>query len=156
MKYAWPLLLQLLALIAGIAEAILPSFGILSILCAALFAYSWYWILSHLGSAAPWAFGGADLILIPLSVWIAFKLMNVINISHSATLGSGSGLDAEEQHLQKLIGLEGLVESPLRPIGKVLVNGDVYEAKTESEFLSQGEKIQVQKIYGNQIIVARI
>ena len=155
MKFTWPILLQFLALVAGIAEVVLPSFGLLTILCLSLLGYSWFWILTRLSSSAPWIFGAADLILIPFAVYAAFKLLAIVKISHHSTLGSGGGLDDQEIALKKIIGELGIVESPLRPVGKILVGEKVYEAKAEGEFLAQGEHIKILKIIGTQIIVAR-
>jgi membrane-bound ClpP family serine protease len=155
MKFAWPILLQFLSILAGMAEALLPSFGLLTVLCLSLFGYSWFWILTRLSGGAPWIFGAADIVIIPCAVYAAFKLLGIVKISHHSSLGSGAGLEDQENALKKIIGEFGIVESSLRPVGKILVGETVFEAKAEGEFLAQGERIKILRIIGTQIIVER-
>ncbi len=54
------------------------------------------------------------------------------------------------------VGDRGIALSRLAPIGKVVVNDNIYEAKSFNGFINQKEKIEVIKIESNKIIVKKI
>jgi membrane-bound serine protease (ClpP class) len=60
------------------------------------------------------------------------------------------------QGLHELIGQQGIVETVLRPSGKVLINGEVYDATSERSFLEKGEKIIVHKVEASQLFVRKV
>ena len=51
------------------------------------------------------------------------------------------------------VGDRGVTLSRLAPMGKVLVNGEEYEAKFREGFLDSGVEIEVVEIEGNILIV---
>ena len=142
-------------MVVGVAEALLPSFGILTVLCLGLMGYSLYLITTDLPQAALLAFGLADLILVPVTVWVAIKLVSRSKLSHGSSLGTGSGLEKTEAQWQSLIGETGVVEAQLRPSGKVNIRGDVYEASSGGDLLDKGEKVTVVSAVGSKIIVEK-
>ncbi|PIS00912.1 MAG: hypothetical protein COT84_05535 [Chlamydiae bacterium CG10_big_fil_rev_8_21_14_0_10_35_9] len=66
--------------------------------------------------------------------------------------GYTSGISKE--NLPK-VGMEGTVYSPLRPSGKVLINGEIYDASSLREFIEKEEKIIVSDIIGSRVIVRK-
>lgn len=55
-----------------------------------------------------------------------------------------------------LIGVEGVAATVLRLSGKVRINGEVYDAVSESEFIERGEKIRVIRFENSQLYVERV
>jgi membrane-bound serine protease (ClpP class) len=55
-----------------------------------------------------------------------------------------------------LKGKNGIAQTVLRPGGKVLIEGEVYDAVTEGGFIDRGEKIVVVKVGTAQLYVDRI
>lgn len=55
------------------------------------------------------------------------------------------------KHLE--VGNEGVVLSPLRPAGKVIIKEEVYDAVSSGKFLEKGVKVTVVGIEGSKIIV---
>ncbi len=155
MNYAWPLFLQLLSLAVGVAEALVPSFGILVVVCLGLMGYSWYYIVENLPASARLVFGLADILLVPATVWLAVKLVSRSKLSHGSSVGSGSGLEETEKKWQSLIGARGTVETQLRPIGKVNIGGEIHEATTGGDLLNPGTPVKVVSAYGSQLIVEK-
>lgn len=54
-----------------------------------------------------------------------------------------------------VVGDIGVVDTFLRPSGKISINHKIYDAKTEGEFIEKGVAIKVVKKKNNQIIVIR-
>lgn len=54
------------------------------------------------------------------------------------------------------LGEKGIAYSSLRPSGKVLINGEVYDALAESGFIEKEEEIKVMSIRANRLIVRKI
>lgn len=52
-------------------------------------------------------------------------------------------------------GSEGEVLATLRPAGKVMIGGTIYEAVTDGAFISKGEAVVVDKLDGSVIVVTR-
>ena len=53
------------------------------------------------------------------------------------------------------VGDVGCTISRLAPMGKVLVNGEEYEAKYRNGFLNKGENVVIVEIEGNVLVVER-
>ncbi len=66
--------------------------------------------------------------------------------------GSVAGLETKAM---PVVGAEGIVHSPLRPGGKILINNQVLDAVTDGVVIDKGEAIIVKKIVGFRIIVDR-
>jgi len=155
MKWLWPIALQLIAFGVAMAETLIPSFGILAAISVGLLGLSWYLILNHLPETATWIFGLADIMLIPVGLWLGLKLMSKSPLTHRNALSSGTGLEAEENTLSQLIGTQGTVASRLRPSGKVTLGENIYEALTSGEFLEEGLSIKVVGIKSGALLVER-
>jgi membrane-bound serine protease (ClpP class) len=54
---------------------------------------------------------------------------------------------------QELIGKEGIVSTELKPAGHILVDGQLYQALSESGFISRGIKVQILGGKGSHLIV---
>jgi len=156
MKYFWPVLLQALAFGVGFAEVMVISFGLLGALCIALSVYSWYYILNHLPRGAAIGFGIADLALLPFAVKFGFTLMGRSSISHRANLGTGAGFEARDEELKRHIGVTAEVDAPLRPVGKIRIGSDVYEAQTSGEFVERHVAVRITGIRGAGFIVEKV
>ena len=156
MKYFWPILIQALAFGVGIAEVMVVSFGLLAALCAALAAYSWYYIATRLPPTAAWIFGVADVLMLPVAVKIAFNSMTKSPLSHGSSLGAGSGLESMDQALHSHVGRTAVVEAPLRPTGKIRLGADVFEAQASGDFVEKGAQVKVISVAGSRFQVEKI
>jgi membrane-bound serine protease (ClpP class) len=56
---------------------------------------------------------------------------------------------------KSLIGAIGIVESILRPSGRVKIDGEIYDAYTRGEYLDKGEKIEVISAEGTSLKVKK-
>ena len=64
------------------------------------------------------------------------------------------GVDSVQQKL--LIGLAGVAHTVLRPSGKVMINNEIYDAKSEIGYIEKGDKVRVVKDETGQIYVIKI
>ncbi len=156
MRLIWPIVLQALAFAIAMAEVLLPSFGILAILCAAVGAYSWYFILTRLGHGAIIGFGIADILLIPVGIKLAFHFLSNSPISHKSDLGTGSGLEDLDRSLRRHVGVTALVDAPLRPTGKIRIGEEVYEAQTSGDWAERGSQVKVVSVIGSRFQVEKV
>lgn len=155
MNYLWPAVLQVLFFGVAMAEVVVPSFGILSLIAAGLFAWSWILIAELPRMAAIW-FGIADLILLPIGIKFAFKYLGKSPASHTSDLGIGSGLEAMDKDLSRHVGTTATVEAPLRPTGKIRVGDEVFEAQTTGEFVDRGIQVKVVSVAGSRFQVEKV
>lgn len=154
MNYLWPGVLQLLFFGVAMAEVVVPSFGILAVIAAGLFIWSWILIAELPRMAAIW-FGIADLILIPIGIRFAFRYLGKSPASHTTDLGTGSGLESLDQDLSRHVGSVATVEAPLRPTGKIKVGDEVFEAQTAGEFVDRGASVKVVSVAGSRFQVEK-
>ena len=60
-----------------------------------------------------------------------------------------------DKHKNIVVGDIGVVDTFLRPSGKISIGQKIYDAKSEGEFIEKGVEILVVKKKNNQIIVVR-
>jgi membrane-bound ClpP family serine protease len=156
MKIWVPMALQALAFAVAIGEIMLPSFGLLSLVCAALFGWSWFMLVNHFGSTACILFGAADLVLIPVFIRFAFLYLGKSSISHKTDVGHGSGLEKIDGELQRHVGVTALVDAPLRPVGRIRIGDDTFEAHTAGDWVERGASVKVTAVKGSRFAVEKI
>jgi membrane-bound ClpP family serine protease len=156
MKLLLPIALQAMAFAVAFAEVVVPSFGVLLVVCLGLAAYSWFIIVTELPFMAVAAFGLADLILIPIFIKYAFKYLGNSPISHTSDLGTGSGLDAVDKALQRHVGVTALVDATLRPTGRIRIGDEVFEAQTGGDFIEQGASVRIVSVNGSRFHVEKL
>jgi membrane-bound serine protease (ClpP class) len=62
----------------------------------------------------------------------------------------------EKVNLSALIGKIGITDTNLSPAGTVLIDGEIYEAKTDGEFIEAGRGVRVIRVHGKKITVIRV
>ena len=154
MSKIWiPIFFQAGAILVALAEVIIPSLGILTIIALALLGYSWYYIIQELSQAAAWSFLVADIILVPVTIKLALMILRISPLTHGKFLPVGSSLDGMAEPNQDLVGKKGIVESQLRPTGKAQIENQLIEVLCEDTVVEKGAEIKVVEVIGNKIIV---
>jgi membrane-bound ClpP family serine protease len=162
----WGFILGGAALGILVLELLVPSGGLLGLLCGvaiigsitAFFRYdTTFGFVSLLGYA----------ILTPLVIIFGFKLWIQSPLARRLVLGGNTGNaddegapDSAEQarlrrhaELRELIGAEGVAVTALRPIGVIKINGQRIDAMAESGIVEASTAIVVTDVYDNQIKV---
>lgn len=149
----FPIILQLVGVVVVIAEIILPSGGIISILALSIFAYSLFIVFTDISTAAGFVFVAADFVLIPVLVIVGLKLMAKSPVTLRKTLSREEGVSVQSQDLESYIGEKGTAVTDLRPAGIAVINGRRVDVVTRGEYLEKDAVILVTAVTGNQIIV---
>ena len=118
--------------------------GIIATILAIVYAYV---------NMGPWA-GHFTLIaavlLILLALFVTFRTNAIDKISLNSEIDSKVDV---MQGLNISPGDQGITISRLAPMGKVEVNGNIMEAKSEDGFIEEEQPVEVVKILSNNIIV---
>jgi len=61
-----------------------------------------------------------------------------------------------DSSLKLLVGKTGITETPLRPSGSIIIDGNTYDARAEYGFIEQGQAIKVTRFETNQLHVVKI
>jgi membrane-bound ClpP family serine protease len=137
------------------AEALLPG-AIAGIIGAVLLVIGTVYSFHHYGSAGGWlAVGGAtslvgsalffEFYLLPRTRWgKRFFLNRAVDTTSHAAPGRA-----------ELIGRSGIVESPLRPTGIVVIEGASYEAFSQDGAIDKGETVRVTGTDTFRILVTK-
>ncbi|MDD3322641.1 MAG: NfeD family protein [Paludibacter sp.] len=96
-------------------------------------------------------FASIVLLAIAIIVFIRSKALDKMSLQTNIL---GKNEPMENMTIQ--IGDKGIASSRLAPMGKVKINGNIIEAKTNDDFIDQGTEIKVVQIYKTNILVERI
>ena len=148
-----PILLQLIGIIVIIAEIILPSGGILSILATGLFGYSLYLVFTHISTSAGMAFVIADIILIPILVYFGIKFLAKSPVTLRTKLSKEDGVTSQSPDHNDYLGSQGVAITDLRPSGVATIEDERLDVVTQGEYIEKQTQIIVIAVRGNQIVV---
>jgi len=148
------ILLLGLGLALILAEALVPSFGLLgllatlSIIAGTVVAFQAGNGLSFLVSAA---------VLVPLVVMAAFKLLPQSPLArHFVNEGYR---EADQRAIDRrdadLLGVEGEVLAQLRPAGVARLTTSTRRPASRGELIEAGARVRVIELQGNRVVVAR-
>jgi len=148
-----PIILQLVGILVIIAEFILPSGGILSILAAAIFGYSLYLVFAHVSAAAGLVFIIADLILVPILIYVGIKFLAKSPVTLRTRLSRKDGVTSQSEEMNDFMGGQGQAITDLRPSGVAVIDDTRLDVVTRGEYIEKQTRIIVIAVRGNQIIV---
>jgi len=148
-----PIVLQLAGVVVIIAEIILPSGGILSIIAAGLFGYSLFHVFSHMSVEIGMTFLIADLILIPILIYWGLRFMAKSPVTLHQRLSREDGATAQSSDQMAYMGRTGTAITDLRPSGVAMIDQERLDVVTQGEYIDKKTAIVVIAVRGNQIVV---
>jgi len=148
-----PIVLQLVGVVVILAEIILPSGGILSVLAAGLIGYSLYSVFANASAGAGLVFIIVDLVTLPILVFVGIKLMAKSPATLRTMLSRQNGVNSQSADENRYLGAAGRALTDLRPSGMALINEERVDVVTRGEYLEKGSDVIVIAVRGNQIIV---
>ena len=151
----FPIILQLVGVVVVIAEVILPSGGILSIVALGAFGYSLFMIFNEISKAVGIAFLAGDIVLIPILVIAGLKLLAKSPVTLRKTLSRQEGVSSQPSELDRYMDMQGAAVTDLRPVGTAVINGKRVDVVTRGEYIEKNAAIIVTAVTGNQIIVRK-
>ena len=154
-RLIWPVVLQLLGVVAIIIEFIVPSMGLLTVAALGLFGYSLYLVFSYASSATGLVFVVVDICLIPALVIIGIKVLAASPVTLRSSLAAKDGARSQPPEWAGLLGLAGSALTDLHPAGAAFVNGKRYDVVSRGDFIPKGSAVSFVSVEGNRIVVRR-
>jgi len=132
---------------------LIPGISIAGIAGTIFMGGAVYYAYTKISSAAGHItlFASIVLLAIAIIVFIRSKALDKMSLQTNIL---GKNEPMENMTIQ--IGDKGIASSRLAPMGKVKINGNIIEAKTNDDFIDQGTEIKVVQIYKTNILVERI
>ena len=62
----------------------------------------------------------------------------------------------KEKDYSALIGKIAVTDTDLQPSGTVLIDNEIYEVKTDGDFIEAGRGVRVTRVRGKKIFVRRV
>jgi membrane-bound ClpP family serine protease len=141
-----------------VAEVFVPSGGLISV-CSLLCLAGGVVIFFRVSPAAGWAGVALAVVMIPATLIVAYRVFPKTRFGKSVTLnptraGRGAGIPHSEE-LERLLGSDGVVLTPLRPVGMCEFSGHRVECIAESGYLARGETVTVIEVQGRKLLVRK-
>jgi membrane-bound serine protease (ClpP class) len=162
----WGFILLAAALALLFLELLLPSGGLIAMLCGVAVIGS---IIAFFNYETRWGLAAMALyiVLIPITVIFFFKYWLNSRYGRRMILGGDSGRNTPDESyaaseqarndrladLTALIGIEGVAVTSLRPVGTVKIEGRRLDALAESGTIEANTRVVVSDVYDNQIKV---
>lgn len=151
----FPIILQAVGVIVIIAEIILPSGGILSVVALGVFGYSLFIVFRDISTTVGVAFVAADIVLVPVCIILGLKLLARSPVTLRRTLSRKEGFSSQPPEMDGYMHLHGTAVTNLRPAGTAVINGKRVDVVTRGEYIEKDAAVVVCKVTGNQIIVRK-
>ena len=148
-----PVVLQLAGVLVIIAEIILPSGGLLSLVAVGLFGYSLFIVFHDISTMAGTYFVLADLIIIPALLALGLKILARSPATLRETLSSENGVVSQSPELESFMGRAGKSVTDLRPGGTAIIDDKRLDVVSRGEYIEKDSNLIVVEVTGNQIIV---
>ena len=127
-----------------------PGFSICGIVSLVFAGVAVWYSFSMIGVAAGLVTVVIWLIVLAIAIWAFVKSKTLDKMSLNTELKETSNL----YDMNKVeVGMKGVTSSRLAPIGKVIVNGKEFEAKSMDGFVDQKCEVEVTEIEDNKLIV---
>ncbi len=139
-----------------IAEVFVPSGGLISV-CALACLIGGIAIFFRHSATAGWIGIIIAIVMIPSIVIIAYKIFPRTKFGKSVTLSppqreQGDAIPDTEA-IKKLLGAEGAVLTPLRPVGMCDFSGRRVECVAESGYVDKGKNVKVIDVESTRVTV---
>ncbi len=140
-------------------EIFVPSFGLLTIFSLACVAGG-IAICFNLGPITGWFGVAAAGFIIPVVWIITYRIFPNTPFGKNVTLGKpdrekGDAIP-DSKELEAMLGSQGVVITPLRPVGMCDFNGNRLECVAETGYIDIENKIRVIHVEGTQLTVRLI
>ncbi len=152
MPIVWVVLFQIIASLLIVAEVLIPSFGLLSVLSAGFFFYSYYLLNGFNPSFTPILFI-LNLFTVPSVIIFSVKILANSPMALKKKLEKSSSFGAE---VAVELGEKGVSCTPMRPTGKVRFKNGFFDAITEGIFLETDTKVEVIRLNESKIVVKSV
>ncbi len=149
----FPLIIQLAGIVVLLAEVILPSGGILTLVAIGLFGYSIYTVFTDISMTAGMMLVAADIVILPLVLIAGLKLLAYSPVTLRKSLKKTDGVTSQSDKLAGYMGKTGKTLNNLRPSGTALIEGRRVDVVSRGEFIEKDRPVVVIEAAGNRVVV---
>jgi len=163
----WGIALTAAALVLFFIELLVPTGGILALLCGtaaigSIIAFFMYDTMFGVAALVVYAIGTPILLVFVFKLWLHSPLSKRMVLGGTAMLPergeeryheSDKARSERLSQIEELIGAEGMTLSALRPVGFVKINGQRVDAMAETGVIEANMPVVVTDVYDNQIKV---
>ena len=136
-----------------LAEVFFPSLGLLAVMAAACFLVADVMAFDTGGQFIGWTFIALEVVLIPLSVRMAFNWLPKLPFGKRMLLAAADDVGAGLPDLAHLLGVEGRADSELRPSGRAIFGDERHSVIARSGVIPADTPVIVVAIEGSEIQV---
>ncbi|MBS3757377.1 MAG: serine protease [Desulfobacterales bacterium] len=152
----FPIILQMAGIFVLLAEVILPSGGVLTILAIGCFGYSLYSVFTNVSMAVGMMFVVADIIILPVVLIAGLKLLAYSPAALRKSLKKTDGVTSQSEKLTGYMGRSGKAITHLRPAGTALIEGRRVDVVSRGEFIEREKPVTVIAVEGNRVVVREL
>jgi membrane-bound ClpP family serine protease len=139
-----------------IAEVFVPSGGLISILALVCLIGGIFIFFQH-SSVAGWIGLIVAIVMIPSVLVLAYKIFPKTKFGKKVVLSpperqQGDAIP-DTSNLKQMLGVEGIVLTPLRPVGMCDFSGRRLECVAESGYVDKGKRVKVIDVESTQLTV---
>ena len=142
-----------------VVEVFVPSGGLISV-AALLCLGGGIGLGFKCGIAVGWIMVGVAVVLIPTTLIIAYRVFPRTRFGKAVTLEPPERIrgDAvpDTDSLKALMGAQGRVLTPLRPVGMCDFSGLKVECVAENGYVDTGRSVEVIRVQGSQLTVRQL
>ena len=148
------ILLLILGLGIVLAEVFFPSFGLLSIVAGLCILLADIKAFESGGTLWGWTFIAAEVVLVPLVVWTAFRALPKMPVGQKMLLQGPSTTPVPAvPNMSHLQGASGTAETDLRPSGMAHIQGERVSVISVTGMIERGATIVVERVEGSEVRV---
>lgn len=152
-ELTFPIILQIAGILVLLAEVILPSGGVLTILAIGLLGYSLYAVFTEVSVSIGMMFVVADIIILPIVLIAGLKLLAYSPVTLRKSLKKTDGVTSQSEKLGGYMGKTGTTITNLRPAGTARIDGKRVDVVSRGEFIDKEKPVIVIAVAGNRVVV---
>ncbi|MFP4255943.1 MAG: NfeD family protein [Desulfosalsimonas sp.] len=153
--YIVPVLLQVAGIAVLLAEAMLPSGGLLTAVAAGCLGYSLYLVFTDISSFSGMMFVLADIVILPVVLLAGLRLLARSPFALKSDLSSKNGYASYDEKASLYAGKEGTAATDLRPAGTAVIEGKRLDVVTRGDYIEKDSQIKVSSVEGGRIVVRK-
>src|SRR6056297_995255 len=153
LELAFPIILQVAGILVLLAEIILPSGGVLTILALGCFGYSLYSVFTNVSMTVGMMFVAADVVILPIVLIAGLKLLAYSPVALRKSLKKTDGVTSQSEKLGGYMGKTGTAVTNLRPAGTARIDGRRMDVVSRGEFIEKDKPVLVIAVEGNRVVV---
>jgi membrane-bound serine protease (ClpP class) len=155
-SWTWVTLLFAVGILLAVAEILIPSHGILTVLSIGSFV-SAVAVAFLMGTTPGVVTLLAAIVLAPFLIYVLLRVWPHTPVARRLILSEPTGIakagDLAHYDPKALVGRVGVAKTMLRPSGKMTLDGRPIDCVTEGDLVPAGRKVKILAVEGARVVV---